>query len=1826
VVLGGSVVIAAAPAIATPDVRPLALAGPPEFEIIGDWMSPPVQVATGEPVVAEWYVNVNDSGDPPSNDPVDNVTATFTVGNGRFAGMPDVCLTTGVTPVSEISADGLALTCNLGTVNAGTAVTVQTPVTADGPSGSELSISGSIAGQSVTPVPIPIVNPFGMDIAWQGATDFREYGPGFIDVDLQWTLFLDVESEAGPDSVTYELTVTDGLAAGVEVGPNACTAFSDGGWAGGHPWSGGSHPPEQTAPFVDSCTLTQVDGDTFELTLAGIDYSLTQVPTNDSAGALLPTNTSAIASGSVWFRILSAANNSITLESSTPTYTSITGATAVDDAANNGSNKTITRGGWSNAWRPEAMGIPAPSWWSNQLYVSPGFMLDMLTTHTLHTDSSRLPDDVISQCVILDTRWVTYDSHYLYNSWGGRPVPNATIEYYVGADATVDPNSPGYDPNAFACANDPGGWTTTAPADLATVKAVRATYPFSSLADAFPVNLLNVRARLNDDAPVGQDVWEFGELAINGVWQRPSRTLDPTDGVGPRTPGMRYPYIGSGRDVLYVVGVTPAIEKSAEPPVVRPGEPATFTLTYSANGTGAIAPTVDDFEIVDTLPLGLTYVDGSATPPPTNVGTNPEGQQVLTWNLDGVPTNSVQTVTYQAGPDAGVEGGTRLTNTAVASVDGQSTRPAAATVTTSTNGFTAILKMATDAQVQLTGASGNVTLPWTVTISSFDPQPQAFTDTIDILPYNGDGRGTSFNGDYALGGVVTPGGGTVYYTTADPATLSDDPADAVNGAAGDPTGNTAGWTTTPPADLGDVTAIRVIGPELAPGATFEFQLTVETTGAEPADVYVNRAQARAEHTALVMRTSAMIELYEDVLVKELVSLVRNADGTYDAVFTISNTRTGNGPGYDLVDVLQYGDSVTLNGNPVAANVDPGDGSITLVNAYDPGTATLTIATGVPIADGVTHVYTVTSNVSVDGATVSFASTDCTVEGNETGTGLLNTATLTVEDIDLDADACAELPYTTHEKDLTAGPTPNGDGTYTVEYTIDVHNLGAGDDVYDLVDDFQFGGAVTIEGTPTVTNTVPGGIATLGTWDPVATTLAIVADQPIAGSSSGGPTTHTYVVSTVVSVDAVTVTFTNTDCAMGPDETGTGLFNETTLTVGAQTENDDACAPISEPLHTKTVTGGPTAIGDGLYEVQYTIEVTNAGAAPSVYDLLDDFQFGGAVTIEGTPTVTNTVPGGIATLGTWDPVATTLAIVADQPIAAAAPAAAELHAYVVTVQVSVDAETVTFENTDCALGEGEDGTGLFNAATMTVNGADTDRDACAPISEPLHSKTITAGPELLDNGNYAVEFTIEVTNAGASDSVYDLVDDFQFSNAVTIEGTPTVTNTVPGGIATLGTWDPVATTLAVVDGEPIGAGGPGTPTVHAYVVVVEVSVDPVLVTVENSDCTLGGTEAGTGLFNTATMTVNDEAADADTCTPFPEPDTTFDKSLVSATPNGDGTYTITYTLTVGRTGVGVPYTLTDELRYGAGTTVNSAAITGTTPGGLPVNSGWNGAGNDVVAADVPIGDGDLHVYDVTVNASIDEAAVPAGASDCALGAGETGTGFSNTATLTSGDVVLDDDGCAAFPVIELTKDLVSGPSDLGDGRHAVAYTITVTNRGAAEGVYDLTDTLTYGGNIEIVGASIANTTPGEIITSSSWDGRVNTAVVSGERLAAGATHVYAVAVTVTIGSDLAAAQADCTLAPGENGTGLLNTAVVRSNGEDAADDACGTVPPPPPPTPPPPSSPPPTTAPGPPTPGGELPATGGDSAAVLQFAAGLLAAGALALLIVRRRRRPATGLG
>jgi uncharacterized repeat protein (TIGR01451 family) len=1050
----------------------------PVYQIAGEWApNTPTTVKSGDVVTGVWRVNVNDDAAAPVNDPVDNVNFTVTLQNGVFTSIPDSCLASGVTPASSISADGKTLVCNVGTKNEGTAVLVQAPLQADGPTGSQITASGTIAGQTANLSPINIVNPFGMDIRWGVGTPNFSVGSGYYDMDYEWTLSKNPGSDPGPQTITYNLTIASPQGAAVQVGPQACTPFTSQP-ANGHPWSGGSHPANEMDSAVGSCTFTQTGPTTFTLTLSGINYTPTSPPTLDSTGAALPTDQVALASGSIWVRVLSSTSGSAELTSDAPTYTSTTGQTGQDDPSNNTESKAWTVVGlYSSGWGRGYTGSGGTTW-DDTYQVAAGTQVGqyMDTLEQLHT--SNPPDAPIGMCSALDTKYVTFDSIFVQNVPPGG-VPGSVVEYYTGTDPTLNPASASYNPDAFNCAGSTG-WSITPPADLSQVEAVRYTMTQAQAEAAAGTGHITptVYQTIKPGTPAGTDVWSFMTATYidgTGNWLNNDSTC-----VTP-IPGGRYPCTTGFADVLHVITASPAISKSVNNSVATPGVPLTYTLSYAANGAGSIPPTVDGFQIADTLPAHMTYVPGSATPAPT-ITTDGTGDQVLSWTLDGVPTNAIQTLTYQAVADSSVTPGQTLTNSATASYGGVTTAPATAQVVVSTNGYTTISKTADEQFIPNLDGDGDGSGSWTVTLRSFDPLPQPYTDTIDILPYNGDGRGTSYSGTYTLQQPTVVSGATAYYTTAAPSTLSDDPADASNGKADDPTGNTVGWSTTYTATA---TAIRVIGPALAPGAEQQFTVPITTDGAKGGDKLVNRAQARDGHTELVMRTSAPITV-ANYYSASLKKYVQAADGTWHDANDAADY-----PAFHYGDTVHYKIEVTNTGQGTLTNIDVTDDKNPSLGAFH-------IASLAP-GDHVTHEYSIVLDQSVSGSVVNTASAtaDTPPDSNVPPT------------IPSDPAGFDVTNYTTAKSADPASGTAVSPGQ-TIHYTIKVTQQGTApadavfsDDLAKVLDDADYNGDVHASiGAATVKNGVIAWTGTIPVGG-VATVTYSVTVHDVADLSAGG---------------------------------------------------------------------------------------------------------------------------------------------------------------------------------------------------------------------------------------------------------------------------------------------------------------------------------------------------------------------------------------------------------------------------------------------------------------------------------------------------------------------------------------------------------------------------------------------------------------------------------------------------------------------------------------------------------------------------------------------------
>jgi len=879
------------------------------YEIEGSWgEGTPNEVKTGDVVSTTWRYNINDDSAAPTNDPVDNVTLTFEAQGAVFTNLPSVCKVGGVTPDSSISEDGKTMTCNLGTRDQGSAELVITGLSVNAVDGEQVTVAGSVGNVSAELPPLVVTNVFAMDLKFDGSVTSRTSTNGlYEEFELPWSLRHGPNGPAGPASVSYTIKVTDELDQDVQLFESgACQpldlAFS------GYPRSDGAAGADQRTQFP-TCTITRDAKNSFTLTLSGLDYAQSSYPTQDGSGVDLPSEWNVIASGKIRMYFAYTEPGNLTVQASTPTYTAPgTGATSVDDPSNNSHPLRYTRGSHTGGWQPQTMRPrPIGSFWTDTFRQLAGGPVrqGVGIVPTINATKNQV-------CTILDTKYVEFEKAAVgINTSSGAilPDPNVTEWYYIGTDPNVTPSSPSYDPNNFNCDTGWGSsdWVSTPPADLSLVKAVRAEIGNQSGFDMTnrKIVMLFVDSKIKPGVQDGQDIWAWGAVKYgSNSWQHDNdRSMEPADikPWGTATPGSRYPFTGAFRDVMRVIVAQPKITKQVDEVETIPGATVTYTLRYRAEGVTDIV--VPNYRVVDTLPAGMSFVPGSASVEPSSVN-----GQTLTWEFPTVNTNTDYVITFQATLPGNAEAGTKFVNTATSSI-GSYQVSANATTTIRTSGLTLLTKTAAAAKVP--HQDGSAEDSWTVRITSADVKSQAFTDTVDVLPYNGDGRGTSFSGSYKLSGPVQAvAGATVYYTTADPTTIAADPADPSNGSVSNPDGNTVGWSTTFTADA---TAVRVIGPALEPSAQQEFTIPVTTTGAKAEDVYVNVAEARAERTKLKMRTSSMFEIAA-VNSIALKKYVQDADGNWHDAQNVDDYPTryaGDTVPYRLV-VTNTGDQTLTN--------------------------------------------------------------------------------------------------------------------------------------------------------------------------------------------------------------------------------------------------------------------------------------------------------------------------------------------------------------------------------------------------------------------------------------------------------------------------------------------------------------------------------------------------------------------------------------------------------------------------------------------------------------------------------------------------------------------------------------------------------------------------------------------------------------------------------------------------------------------------------------------------------------------------------------------------
>lgn len=855
----------------------------------------------------------------------------------------------------------------------------------------------------------------------------------------------------------------------------------------------------------------------------------------------------------------------------------------------------------------------------------------------------------------------------------------------------------------------------------------------------------------------------------------------------------------------------------------------------------------------------------------------------------------------------------------------------------------------------------------------------------------------------------------------------------------------------------------------------------------------------------------------------------NADGSWTIAYDIvvTNPSAFQPLDYVLSDELDFGSEVTVNGasyqrtEPLPAGaVESWSVAFDAVQPFDDEPQ---------LAAGTSHTWRVTVNATVDDGADFDGATQGACDDQESGTvGFLNTATMYVGQDAYEASDC-ELPVKPTIAKQGGTAVDNGDGTWTLPYTITVTNPSATTSVvYDLVDELDLPAGVTPTGPATV---VAQPVPTEASWTGFAPNTLLADDVTLAGTP--GVDQHVYQVQVVVEI--------------GADQGGFrcpsdgGLNNAATVESGNQSEEATGCVTVDPPtiVHDKTVVPGSVSQGaDGRWTIQYRIDVDNTGSVGGVYSLDDELHFGAGVDLSGASYAV-TRDGSPAAAG-WSG---TGALVTDAYLAGGAS-----DVWIVTVAgIALDGPTLTPAQTACPQ---DDADGAFNnAAVLTVGGIlETDTACDGPSAPEVLKSGATAAQQPDATWDVSYLLTVSNTAPGAKAGFYSLDDLPGFPGSVTLNSyTVEEVSPVAGPITT--DASPVPSNIPVVADEPIAAGA-----THIYRITINATVPSGLP--ENERLCVDG-QPGAGFFNAVQLTSGEIVDTSDDCTPVEEGGRpTVDKSDPTVTQDGDGVWTVEYDVTVtGNADFVSTYTLEDTLHFGPSVDILTAAWSGEGDGDVWEDPEANPT-ETIVGTPKAIGIDDVHSYTVTVTATVDELAFGDPTTNtCDPSDEEPDVGFLNTATLTSDGVPQSDDGCGLPAVPEVTKTAV-GTEAVKVGDHwEASYEITVENLSALQGlVYDVSDTPDFAGDVTITDREVTST---DVTVNPAWNGASPSTdvIVEDQPLAGGATHTFLVTVSFTVDDVSGSPALRC---DGDDGQGLLNGAVVTSGGT-WSDDDCLDVP-------------------------------------------------------------------
>lgn len=419
---------------------------------------------------------------------------------------------------------------------------------------------------------------------------------------------------------------------------------------------------------------------------------------------------------------------------------------------------------------------------------------------------------------------------------------------------------------------DTAYWTRNSLARTANLNADAPDTQWQRWSDSLATRLPEYANGVKPDLTYSGDTYRPATFDENGVYQG-GDTADFLKG-----------------DSLYVAGETPHIAKQVEQTNEAGNVKTVYDLDkeqravdWKLTATADTSTTTDggqyttDYIITDTLPKGLTYVDGSmtvggqysqhtpdkgtvtgGTPVTPTIVVNKDGATTMTIRVNGARADSgTQTVIHYSttigdasDPDHDVRNNDSFTNHAtiqskrnMAPPISSKAQTADATVRVSRTRATAL---ATRADPLLNDI--NRPLGFRNMLGNFSKDEKTDPYAVDVMPYRGLNQ-SNYHGDYALTGLTVKAGagasmnGVKVYFTTDQKWRNVDATKITREQVQQWTEATVNATTgkvTIPDGYSKPVAWAFTSPSLPANARYDFSLSIKPTGNSASDMYVNR--------------------------------------------------------------------------------------------------------------------------------------------------------------------------------------------------------------------------------------------------------------------------------------------------------------------------------------------------------------------------------------------------------------------------------------------------------------------------------------------------------------------------------------------------------------------------------------------------------------------------------------------------------------------------------------------------------------------------------------------------------------------------------------------------------------------------------------------------------------------------------------------------------------------------------------------------------------------------------------------------------------------------